>query len=104
MIYVLWTCRNREEAREIARALLERRLIACASLLPEVGALYRWKGKIEEGKEIKVFFKTRASHFEVVRDYILQNSSYEVPEIVEIEISRGNARYLAWVEEETTLS
>lgn len=102
MIYLIWTCRNREEAKEIARALLDLRLIACASLVPEVESLYRWEGRIEEGREVKVFFKTEAGRFEAIRDYIVQHSSYEVAEIAELEVSRGNPRYLAWVAEETS--
>jgi len=101
MIYIFWTCRNKTEAKTIIRALLEKRLIACSSIFPEVESIYRWQGKIEESVETKVIFKTQAIHFEAVRAYISANCSYEVAEIVQVEVSRANPTYLSWVVAET---
>lgn len=42
MIYVFWTCSNGEEAKKITYLLLNERLIACASILPEIESIYRW--------------------------------------------------------------
>ncbi len=101
MIYIFWTCRNKTEARTIARALLDQHLIACATLFPEVESIYRWEGTIEESQEVKVVLKTQAKHFEAVRSYIEAHCSYEVPEILQIDIVQGNPRYIAWVSSET---
>jgi periplasmic divalent cation tolerance protein len=102
-IYIFWTCRNQPEARTIIHALLEQRLIACASLLPGITSIYRWQGKIEEGQEVKVILKTMATHFDTVQSYIRAHCSYEVPEIVQIDIAQGNPHYLSWVAEETSI-
>jgi periplasmic divalent cation tolerance protein len=96
-IVILWTCKDLFEARTIAKILLEKRLIACASLLSPVESLYRWEGKIEEAKECKVFLKTSSNHFENVKETILAHSSYEVPEILELKVERGNPAYLEWL-------
>jgi periplasmic divalent cation tolerance protein len=101
MIYIFWTCQSREEAKKIVRLLLDQRLIACASLLPEVESLYRWKGKVEEGREVKVILKTQAKYFEPICAVIGQHGSYEVPEIAQVEVGMCNPRYLAWVMDET---
>ncbi|MDR3625101.1 MAG: divalent-cation tolerance protein CutA [Chlamydiales bacterium] len=101
MIYIFWTCRNKIEAKKIIHGLLDKRLIACASIFPEVESIYRWEGKIEESFEIKVVFKTILKHFDTVQEYIRTECSYEVPEIVQVDISQGNPRYLSWVAEET---
>jgi periplasmic divalent cation tolerance protein len=100
MNYIFWTCRDSAEAKRIARLLLEKNLIACASLIPQVESLYRWKGKIEEGKEVKVILKTQKEHFAAICDCILREGSYEVPEIVQIDTSRVYAPYAAWLKEE----
>jgi periplasmic divalent cation tolerance protein len=100
MNYIFWTCRDREEAKRIARLLLEKNLIACASLIPQVQSLYRWKGKVEEGEEVKVILKTQKKHFEAICDCILREGSYEVPEIVQIDTSHVYAPYAAWLKEE----
>jgi periplasmic divalent cation tolerance protein len=100
MNYIFWTCRNDQEANTIIRQLLEKSLIACASIIPDVKSLYRWKGKIEESLEVKVILKTEKKHFDAICSYITSHSSYEVPEIVEIDVSSAYAPYAAWVKEE----
>ncbi|HSX25735.1 MAG TPA: divalent-cation tolerance protein CutA [Chlamydiales bacterium] len=94
MIYIFWTCRNREEAKKIIFGLLDKHLIACASIFPEIESIYRWEGKIEEGKEVKVIL-------EPICSYILEKGSYEIPEILQVDVLKGNPRYLSWVKEET---
>lgn len=100
MIYIFWTCATLEEAKSIARALLEQHLIACVSFFPNIVSMYRWQGKIEEDAEVKVVLKTEARHFDVICKEIEKRCSYEVPEIVQVAITHGNPRYLSWVSEE----
>ena len=104
LIYIFWTCRDQQEAKTIIHGLLAQRLIACASILPEVESIYRWEGKIEESREVKVILKSSSNHFETVQSYIQKKCSYEVPEILQVDIVRGNPSYLAWVVQETSLS
>lgn len=101
MIYVFWTCKEKAEARKIIFSLLEKRLIACASILPEIESIYRWEGKIEESQEVKVILKTQRTHFASLCKYIVENGSYEVPEILQLDVVQGNPQYLAWVLQET---
>ena len=101
MIYIFWTSANREEATKIIEELLEKRLIACASILPEVESIFRWKGKVEKAIETKSILKTRREHFEKIRSLILEKGSYEVPEIAEIEAKRVNPSYFDWLNLET---
>lgn len=101
MIYIFWTCRDKTEAKQIIRELLEQKLIACASIFPEIESIYRWNGKIEESQEIKVILKTVITHFDRIQNYIQAHCSYEVPEILQVKISKGNSRYLSWVCKET---
>lgn len=102
VIYIFWTCRDHPEAKKIIHGLLEKRLIACASVFPEIESIYRWEGKIEESKEVKVILKTTREHFAAVQSYILTHCSYEVPEILQVDIAEGNPRYLSWVAQETS--
>lgn len=100
MIYIVWACANLEEGKKISRALLEKRYIACASFLPAVESIYRWEGKIEESKEVKVLLKTKIEFFNEIKDYILKHGSYQVPEISAISVEIANPTYLNWLEEE----
>lgn len=101
MIYVFWSSKSREEAKKIISLLLDEQLIACASILPEVESIYRWNGKIEERKEVKVILKTQSKLFDPICALICKHCSYEVPEIVSVSAEKCNPRYLSWVLEET---
>uniref|UniRef100_A0A8D0U2C0 CutA divalent cation tolerance homolog n=2 Tax=Sus scrofa TaxID=9823 RepID=A0A8D0U2C0_PIG len=46
------TCPNEKVAKEIARAVVEKRLAACVNLIPQITSIYEWKGKIEEDSEV----------------------------------------------------
>ncbi len=103
MIYVFWSCRDKVEAKKIIHQLLDQQLIACASIFPEVESIYRWEGKIEESFEVKVILKTDPKHFDAIQNAIKTQCSYEVPEIVQVDITRGNAHYLSWIAAECNL-
>lgn len=100
MIYIFWSSANLEEAKRVVRELVEKQLIACASLFP-VTSIYRWEGKVEEGAEVKVVLKTQAKHFAKVEAYILEHGSYEVPEIVSVAVSSVCSPYLKWLTQNT---
>lgn len=101
-VYIFWTSPSKEEAKRIILELLERRLVACASILGQVESLYRWEGKIEQSDEVKVIFKTKSTHFKAIYTYIVQHGSYSVPEVLQIDIAQGNPDYLSWLSKETT--
>jgi periplasmic divalent cation tolerance protein len=98
--YVFWTCKELAEAKQIVYGLLEDRLIACASILPEILSMFHWEGEIEEAKEVKVILKTKKIKFEIIRTYIADRCSYQVPEILEVPIENGNPPYLQWIDQE----
>jgi periplasmic divalent cation tolerance protein len=95
---VLTTTGNRDEAEKIARSLVERELAACVNILGPMTSIYRWKGKIEDADEFLLLVKTTEDAFEQVKTAIRELHSYEMPEIVELGVARGESKYLAWIE------
>ncbi len=98
---VLSTAGSEDEARKIARALVERQLAACVNLIPQIESVYRWQGKIETGREWLLLIKTTADQFAGVSDAIRQLHSYDLPECIAIAIEDGSAAYLKWLSEST---
>ncbi len=96
---VLTTSGSQEEARKIARALVERRLAACVNLVGPMESVYRWKGKVETAGEWLLIIKTSAEVIERVRKTIKELHSYELPECIELPIEGGSAEYLQWIGE-----
>src|SRR4051794_13898649 len=95
---LLTTAGNREEADKLARALVERELAACVNIVGPMTSIYRWKNKVESAAEFLLLIKTTEDAFEPVRRAILELHSYEVPELIELGVSRGDGKYLAWIE------
>ena len=94
---VLTTASNEDEAREIANALVDRRLAACVNIIPQIESIYRWEGKAASSREYLLLIKTTEDKFTAVRDAIRVLHSYEVPECIAIEIRDGSPEYLKWI-------
>jgi len=99
-IVVFSSCASPDEADRIARALVEKRLAACVSVLPRARSIYRWKGAVESEEEQLLVIKTSRELFAEVRAEIEKQHSYEVPEIVALPIVDGSQRYLDWMDRE----
>ncbi len=103
-ITVLTTVASADEAVALVRALLERRLVACGTLVPGARSLYRWEGKIADEQEVLVILKTRASRLESLRTAFGELHPYKVPELLALPVTAGDDRYLAWINKETALA
>ncbi len=99
-IVVLSTCSSEEEARMIARSLVEKRLAACVQLAPGLRSVYRWKGEIEEESEILLVIKSRRDLFRRLEAELRKLHTYETPEIVALTVVDGSADYLEWLDRE----
>jgi periplasmic divalent cation tolerance protein len=99
-IVVLSTCQTGEEARKLARHLVERRLAACVNIVPNATSVYRWQDKIEESAEFVLLIKTRRDLVKELSQELAKMHSYQVPEVIALTIVDGTRRYLEWLERE----
>jgi periplasmic divalent cation tolerance protein len=96
-IIVFVTVASKKEAEKIMRTLLDQHLIACANLLGPVESQFWWKGKIDEAKEWIIIIKSDEKLFKKLSETIKQVHSYEVPEILAVQIVKGWQPYLRWL-------
>ena len=99
LLYI--TASDQEEAVRIGHALVEERLAACANVIPSMRAIYRWQGAVQDEAESVLIVKTEASLAETVTARIKALHSYEVPCVLVLPVSGGNADFLRWIEGET---
>lgn len=99
IVSVYATFGSGEEARRIARTVVEEELAACANVLAPCTSLYRWQGRIDEAEEVPVIFKTRAARAEALIARIGELHSYDVPAAVAWPISAALPAYAEWVAE-----
>jgi periplasmic divalent cation tolerance protein len=95
----LTTCGSLEEARTIARALVERQHAACVNIVPQIESIYRWKGNVDTATEWLLIIKTTSDAFPRLREALGELHSYELPECISIAVNDGNAAYLDWIRE-----
>jgi periplasmic divalent cation tolerance protein len=93
----LTTTGSAEEAAQIARMLVERRLAACVNVLPGVRSIYRWKGKVDETDEVMLVIKTSRSQAVAAEAALREVHSYDLPEFLLLPVSGGGAAYLSWL-------
>lgn len=82
MLHVTTTCPDLDTARSLARAALERRLAACATLQPGLVSLFHWQGRIDEEAEVGLVFKTRPELRAPLVSLIEEMHPYDLPVIV----------------------
>jgi len=103
-VVVLTTVANEDEAVQLVRTLLDRRLIACGTLLPGARSLYRWQGKIADEREHVLLLKTRSARVDALRTAFGELHPYKVPEMLVLSVDTGLDRYLEWINGETSLT
>jgi periplasmic divalent cation tolerance protein len=94
---VLSTAGSEDEARKLARHLVEHQLAACVNIVPRIESIYRWQGKVESSQEWLLLIKTSAERFPAVRDAIRELHSYDLPECIALTIEDGSPDYLQWL-------
>jgi len=99
-IVVFSTCQTEEEARKLARHLVEKRLAACVNLVPGVRSVYWWKDQIEEGAEFLLVIKSRRDLLPRLTAELSKVHSYQVPEVIALAVVDGSRRYLEWMDRE----
>ena len=100
-LLVFTTLPSADKAAELAKALVDERLAACANLLPAVRSIYRWQVKVQDENEVLVLLKTRAEHLERLKLRILELHPYELPEVLAVPVEAGYQPYLDWLAGET---
>ena len=101
IVTVYATFGSEEEARRIARTLVEEGLAACANILAPCQSIYRWQGKVEEAAEVPALLKTAAARADALIARIAELHSYDVPAAVVWPIADALADYRRWVASET---
>lgn len=86
-----------EEARELSSKILSEKLASCIQFT-NIESLYWWNDEISNDNEIRIIIKTKDSLFEELKNFIIHNHTYQIPEIIKIPILDGYSQYLEWIE------
>lgn len=95
-IIVQTTCAS----KKIAKILVQEKLAACVQL-SKINSLYSWENKLCVDKEVLLSIKTKKENFKKIQRKIKENHSYDLPEIIAIQITNASKEYLQFIEGNT---
>ena len=98
----LTTAPSMEAAKRLVRTLVERRLVACGTVLPGAASTYWWHGAVTEEEEVVVVLKTTAVRWKALASALPALHPYEVPELIALPVAGGYRPYLDWLRAETS--
>ncbi|PIY80916.1 MAG: divalent-cation tolerance protein CutA [Candidatus Pacebacteria bacterium CG_4_10_14_0_8_um_filter_42_14] len=98
LAFIYITNENLDEAKKIARHLLDKRMIGCANIFP-ITSMYWWKDKIVDGDEFVLIAKTTQNNVEKIRNEVAKIHPFDTPCIIKIDVD-PNEKYLKWIESE----
>lgn len=99
--WVYMTTATAAEARQLGEVLVSERLAACVNVLGPITSIYRWKGRVERGREVAFVAKTRAAKVRALAARVKALHTYDVPCIVALPVTGGSADFLRWLADET---
>lgn len=99
-LFVYITAGSLKEAEMISQVLISERLAACTNIIPEMNALFHWKGEVTQEQEVVIIAKTTSKKYPGLESKVKSVHSYDCPCIIALPIAMGNAPYLEWIKEE----
>lgn len=97
-IYLLiTTVASAEEAKNLAQKTVENGLAACAQVQATCHSVYKWQGRLESATEYPIHFKTNESKKCALFQFIKEQHSYDVPEIISLKLDDVDPMYATWL-------
>ena len=99
-IIIQTTCKTKKEAQKITKILLRDKLAACVQIT-NIKSFYTWKNKLCKDNEKLLSIKTKKKNFTKIKRQIKEIHSYDLPEIIAIDITKISKKYLKYIGENT---
>ena len=99
-VLIISTYPNKKSILKISNELVKTKIIACVNI-SKIDSIYSWNGKIQNSSEYIAIFKTITKNKTKLKKKITETHPYDVPEIVEIDVTSINKSYLNWLIEST---
>jgi periplasmic divalent cation tolerance protein len=98
-LVALVTVPSKDVGRDVARALLDRKIAACVNIVPSISSFYTWEGEVCVDEELLLLIKTTESAFDELASTVKEIHPYDVPEVIAVPLAAGSKDYLEWIQE-----
>jgi periplasmic divalent cation tolerance protein len=99
-LQITTTTGTRQNAEEIAAAMVTRRLAGCVQISGPIQSTYRWQGNVETADEWMCTAKTSRDQLPAIERLLGEVHEYDVPELIAMPIIGGSQKYLEWLAEQ----
>lgn len=97
IVLVITTTNSEDLAVKIAEALVQRGIAACVNIVKKIRSIYRFKGEVWDDEEYLLLIKTRESLKSEVEEVIKEIHTYELPEILVINLAESDKNFQQWI-------
>lgn len=96
-ILIISTFKTQKEAQKISAKIIKEKKASCVNIIKNINSIFLWNNEINKNTETIIIIKTTTIKFKQIKQKIQKLHSYECPEIISIEIEKGNKKYLQWI-------
>lgn len=93
---VLTTTDSKENASLIAETLLKDKLAACVQI-DKVESFFYYEASYRQTNEFRLMIKALSDNYKLIEESIKFNHSYQLPQIIKLDIVDGLPEYIEWV-------
>lgn len=98
LLYI--TTKDPTQAKNLAKVLLESKLIACANLIPKMESMYVWNGEMTSDEESILLLKTKQDCVDKIIELVDEHHSYDTPCVLSFRLDAGHPKFLQWLDNE----
>jgi periplasmic divalent cation tolerance protein len=102
MLIAWTTLATRDQAEELARAVIEQRLAACVQIDGPIASHYLWQGRPERAEEFRLCFKFLATQQVALETWLFAHHPYDTPEWIVLRAESVGEKYLSWAKVNST--
>lgn len=93
---VLTTTDSKENASLIAETLLKDKIAACVQI-DKVESFFYYEASYRQTNEFRLMIKALSDNYKLIEESIKFNHSYQLPQIIKLDIVDGLPEYIEWV-------
>ncbi|HPG24502.1 MAG: divalent-cation tolerance protein CutA [Spirochaetaceae bacterium] len=94
---VLFSTCGADQADDLARTLVEERVVACVNAIPGAVSHYWWQGSVQRDEEVVLVMETTAERLSRAMERLRALHAYEVPKIVVLDPEDVDPDYACWL-------
>ena len=90
------TTDSKNIAENISKEVINSKLSPCAQIINNIKSYYIWNNELKNQREYLIQIKTKSSNLDLIKNIILDNHNYDIPEIISYDMNIENDSYKDW--------